>query len=105
MDNTISHRNQMILFIILFGIMTITGCSKDQDTKTAKTRDQILVDNMEHAEDYYEMNPYFKEAFEFLKRSDLADLPAGRHEIDGPSEHPETNQDIYEKDLFQRIIN
>ena len=83
MDNTISHRNQMILFIILFGIMTITGCSKDQDTKTAKTRDQILVDNMEHAEDYYEMNPYFKEAFEFLKRSDLADLPAGRHEIDG----------------------
>ena len=83
MNNAISRLNQIILFVIFISILNITGCSQDQDTKIPMSRDHILVGNIEQAEDYYEMNPYFKEAFEFLKRSDLADLPAGRHEIDG----------------------
>lgn len=32
---------------------------------------------------FCELHPLFAKAFEFLKRPDLADLPPGRHEIDG----------------------
>jgi len=63
--------------------MSFTGCSKNQDTSTPGSRDQILVDNLENSEQYYKINPYFKDAFEFLKQSTLADIPAGRHEING----------------------
>ena len=37
---------------------------------------------LESAE-YCELHPLFAKAFEFLKRSDIADLPSGRYEIDG----------------------
>jgi YhcH/YjgK/YiaL family protein len=58
------------------------GCSKDKDTNN-KNRNHMLMDTIGQSEQYYDMNPHFKEAFEFLKRSDLAELPVGRHEING----------------------
>ena len=83
MYHKISHRNPIVLFIIFISIMSFTSCSKNQDTDSPKNRDNILIDNIEQAANYYEMHPAFEEAFEFLKMSTLAELPVGRHEING----------------------
>jgi biofilm protein TabA len=41
------------------------------------------MDRLEKAGKYCKMHPAFEEVFAFLKRKDLADLPLGRHEIEG----------------------
>ena len=46
-------------------------------------RDHIIIDKLQNAERYYGMHPAFEKAFAFLRRSDLAELPADRYEIDG----------------------
>ncbi len=46
-------------------------------------RDHIIVDKLQRAEDYYDMHPAFENAFAFLRQNTLAELPAGRNEIDG----------------------
>ncbi|MEA3225545.1 MAG: YhcH/YjgK/YiaL family protein [Planctomycetota bacterium] len=46
-------------------------------------RDHIITDSLQHAEDYYDMHPAFEKAFAFLRQNALAELPVGRHEIDG----------------------
>ena len=43
----------------------------------------MILDRLENAKLYFSLNPRFAAAFEFLRRKDLASLPAGRHEIDG----------------------
>lgn len=47
------------------------------------TRDHMILDRLERAEHYYDMHPGFERAFSFLRQSGLAELPPGRHEIDG----------------------
>ena len=42
-----------------------------------------IVDRLEHLADYAGISPAFAKAVEFLQKSDLAALAAGRHEIDG----------------------
>ena len=44
--------------------------------------DHILVDKLQNAERYYDLNPGFEKAFAFLGRSDLAELPGGTYKID-----------------------
>ena len=83
MYKNISHCNPFSLFIIFISIMSFTGCSKNEDTISRKNGDPIITDTIEQAENYYEMHPAFKEAFEFLKMTTLAELPAGRNEING----------------------
>ena len=46
-------------------------------------RDHIIINKLQHAERYYKMHPTFERAFDFLRQDNLAELPAGRHEIDG----------------------
>ena len=46
-------------------------------------RDRIIVDRLERADNYYHMHPAFEKAFAFLRQNALAELPIGRHEIDG----------------------
>ena len=46
-------------------------------------RDHIITDSLERAEDYYDLHPAFEKAFAFLRQDALAELPSGRHEIDG----------------------
>ena len=46
-------------------------------------RDHIIIDKLQNAEHYYDMHPAFEKAFAFLKRNDLAELPADRYEING----------------------
>jgi YhcH/YjgK/YiaL family protein len=43
----------------------------------------MIIDRLENADRYCDMHPGFAKAFAFLRRSDLAELPAERHEIDG----------------------
>ena len=43
----------------------------------------MILDILENARCYMPLNKGLARAFEFLTRPDLAELPAGRHEIDG----------------------
>lgn len=43
----------------------------------------MILDVLENCDAYADLNPHFATAFAFLRRSDLADLPEGRHEVDG----------------------
>lgn len=43
----------------------------------------MILDTLENAARYATMHPKFAAAFEFLRRSDLAGLPDGKHLLDG----------------------
>lgn len=43
----------------------------------------MVIDTLEHLEDYVSLNPLFKDVVEFLKNNDLESLPEGKHEIKG----------------------
>jgi YhcH/YjgK/YiaL family protein len=43
----------------------------------------MILDELNHAEIYATLHPLFPVAFAFLRRTDLAVLPAGRIELDG----------------------
>ena len=45
----------------------------------------MIVDALENADQYVSLHPAFAEAFAFLRRADLSQMPAGRHEIRGPA--------------------
>ena len=43
----------------------------------------MVIDTLEHLEDYVSLNPLFKDVCNFLKDNDLTSLPEGKHEIKG----------------------
>ena len=43
----------------------------------------MIFNRLDNAEQLEKLHPGFAAAFAFLRRTDLAELPAGRHEIDG----------------------
>jgi YhcH/YjgK/YiaL family protein len=43
----------------------------------------MILDALQHVGRYASLHPGFGRAFEFLRRTDLASLPSGRHPIDG----------------------
>ncbi len=43
----------------------------------------MILDSLNQANRYKDLQPGFAAGFDFLARNDLAELPAGRHEIDG----------------------
>lgn len=43
----------------------------------------MILDKLINAERYCILHPGLEEAFKFLRRADLADLPDARYEIDG----------------------
>ncbi|NUQ02092.1 MAG: YhcH/YjgK/YiaL family protein [Armatimonadetes bacterium] len=43
----------------------------------------MVLDTLTNAQRYLALNPYFPQAFAFLRRDDLARLEDGRYEIDG----------------------
>jgi YhcH/YjgK/YiaL family protein len=43
----------------------------------------MILDSLENARKYENLNPYFKQAFDFLQSADLAKLPLGKIELDG----------------------
>ncbi len=43
----------------------------------------MILGRLENAERWEKVHPGFAAGFAFLRRADLAELPAGRHEIDG----------------------
>ena len=45
----------------------------------------MIIDRLENASRYFPLNPRFEAAFRFLAETDLATLPVGSTELDGPS--------------------
>lgn len=43
----------------------------------------MILDVLDHAAKYESLSPYFADAFAFLRREDLRDLPDGQYEIQG----------------------
>ena len=48
-------------------------------------RDTMIIAPLEQAEHYTDRHPAFRKAFAFLQQENIAELPQGRHEIDGES--------------------
>ena len=73
-------------FIVLAVFMTtFISCSKSDKTEGRKKRDTMIIDTLDHAQQYYAMHPRFQKAFEFLQQADLAEKPLGRYELEGDS--------------------
>lgn len=53
----------------------------------------MILDDLERGERYVALHDGFRAGFEFLRRADLADLPGGRHEIDGDRVFALVNRD------------
>jgi YhcH/YjgK/YiaL family protein len=43
----------------------------------------MILDSLENAKQYENLNPRFKQAFDFLQSTDLVKLPVGKIELDG----------------------
>ena len=43
----------------------------------------MVIDTLEHLEEYVSLNPLFKDVVDFLKHNDLKSLSVGKHEIKG----------------------
>ena len=72
-----------VFFVAFLLTVSCLFCSKNKETENQMTRDHIITDRLEHADKYYAMHPAFAKAFTFLQQKSLAELPLGRHEIDG----------------------
>ncbi|MHC4204641.1 MAG: NanQ anomerase/TabA/YiaL family protein [Planctomycetota bacterium] len=82
MDKRIIYRSGagLIACVLIFGI---TSCSGHKEAKVQMERDQIIINELQHAERYFSMHPAFEKAFAFLRQDGLAELSEGQHEIDG----------------------
>ena len=43
----------------------------------------MIIDHLQRCDRYFPLHPGFRSGVEFLRRLDLKQLPAGRHELDG----------------------
>lgn len=76
-------RDWMVCVLVCSVAVGLAGCAADKEMAGTMERDTMIVDRLANAEDYCDMHPLFERAFAFLRRADLAQLPEGRHEIDG----------------------
>jgi len=83
MHKNLIFRIVRVGLVVCITILSVTGCCGNKENKVAMKRDRMIIDRLENAERYYDMHPAFAKAFAFVNRSDLADLPAERHDIDG----------------------
>jgi YhcH/YjgK/YiaL family protein len=72
--------SRLIVCILAVGL---AGCAADKEVTGTVEGDGMIVDRLANAANYCDMHAAFEQAFAFLRRADLADLPDGRHEIDG----------------------
>ena len=83
MNKSIIQRHFVFGLVVYVLIVGITSCSRHKEAKVEMERDHIIINKLQHAERYYSMHPAFEKAFAFLRQNGLAELPTGRHEIDG----------------------
>lgn len=76
-------RHVWVGLVACVAVVGLTGCSANREVAGSMERDRIIVDRLANAHAYTDMHPRFERAFAFLRRADLAELPEGRHEIDG----------------------
>jgi len=83
MHNNLTSRVVWVWLVVCIVMSSLAGCCCNKKSEVAMKRDRMIIDRLENAERYYDMHPAFAQAFAFLNRSDLAQLPAERHDIDG----------------------
>lgn len=83
MDKRIIFRRFGMGLVALSLTFGITSCSGHKEAKVEMKRNQIIINKLQHAERYFNMHPEFEKAFAFLRRDDLAELPADRYQIEG----------------------
>jgi YhcH/YjgK/YiaL family protein len=83
MDKRIIYRRLGVGFVACVLIFGFTSCTSLKEAKLQMKRDNIIIDKLQNAENYYDMHPAFEKAFAFLRQDGLAELPADRYEIDG----------------------
>jgi biofilm protein TabA len=83
MDRRIIYRRIGAGLVISILIFAITSCSGHKEARVQMKRDHIIIDKLDRAERYFNMHPAFEMAFAFLRRDDLAELPAEKYQIDG----------------------
>jgi len=83
MDKRIIFRHIGVRLAACVLIIGFTSCSGHKEAKIQMKQDHIIIDKLDRAESYYHMHPAFEKAFAFLRQDGLAELSAGRHEIDG----------------------
>ena len=81
MDKGIICRRIGIVGCVL--IFSITSCSSQKEAKVQMETNHVIINKLQHAERYFNMHPSFEKAFAFLRKDDLAELPAERYEIEG----------------------
>jgi biofilm protein TabA len=83
MDKNLISRRLLITIVISTILLTFTGCSINKEAEEPMSKDHMILDRLENAENYYDMPPGFEKAFAFLRQNRLAERPSGRYEIDG----------------------
>ena len=83
MYTILSTHHSRAVVVSCMTILIITGCSMNKEAEGPMTRNYIILDRLENADNYFDMHADFEKAFAFLRQSNLADLPAERHAIDG----------------------
>jgi YhcH/YjgK/YiaL family protein len=54
----------------------------------------MIIDTLAHSARYESLNPYFKQAFDFLKKTDLSKLEAGKIILDGDNLFINVNEGV-----------
>jgi biofilm protein TabA len=79
MGNVNSNTKSIVKILpAIYIILGFLSCS--ESTMKGKS---MITDQLKNAENYYSMHPDFERAFSFLRMDSLANLPAGKHQIDG----------------------
>ena len=72
-----------ISILTLVVIIIFAGCAKKSDNQIKQKRDYMIVDQLENAEKYFDLQPAFEKAFKFLRQENLAELELKKYELDG----------------------
>ena len=70
-----------LVFSVIFIIILFVSCTETK--KESTEREQMILATLDNAEQYVDLHPAFAKAFEFLRQENLAELEAGRYELDG----------------------
>ena len=78
-------RITVIFFVVCSIIGSLTVCTKTKEADGEMKKEQIIIARLDEAENYFDLHLAFEKAFMFLGQGNLAELPVGRHEINGDS--------------------
>ena len=72
-----------LISIVVASFAAVAGCANIRSSANSAANTAYLRGCISECGQYESLHPRFAKAFAFMRRSDLADLPCGRYEIDG----------------------